>query len=115
MPNTVQEISALQVLVQTFEKDESSECKLSFKPNKMIESFKSKLNASEIQLNENYQMISADIMYWSDFTERVHTMLCYLDSKMELVNEDNALDVDHIAEKLKAREVRQLLLSCFLR
>ena len=76
----------------------------------MIESFKSKLNASEIQLNENYQMISADIMYWSDFTERVDTMLCYLDSKMELINEDSTLDVDQIAEKLKAREVRQLLL-----
>ena len=96
--------------MQTFEKDESTQCKLSLAPDKMIESFKSKLNASEIQLNENYQMISADIMYWSDFTERVDTMLCYLDSKMELINEDSTLDVDQIAEKLKAREVRQLLL-----
>ena len=96
--------------MQTFEKDESTQRKLSLAPDKMIESFKSKLNASEIQLNENYQMISADIMYWSDFTERVDTMLCYLDSKMELINEDSTLDVDQIAEKLKAREVRQLLL-----
>ena len=96
--------------MQTFEKDESTQCKLSLAPDKMIESFKSKLNASEIQLNENYQMISADIMYWSDFTERVDTMLCYLDSKMQLINEDSTLDVDQIAEKLKAREVRQLLL-----
>ena len=104
----------MQLLVQTFENDESTQCKVSLAPTRSIESFKTKLNASETQLNENYQMISADIMYWNDFTERVDTMLCYLDSQMELINEDNTLDVDQIAEKLKAREVRQLLLPYFL-
>ena len=49
--------------------------------------------------------MTEDISYWNEFTERIDSMLSYLDKKMDLINEENISDHDRIAEELEIREV----------